>query len=90
MNWLKNSADRPDAMLTFAVIAFVICCLKFILGGSSTTIKGHDVNFGQSDAASIAALLAPTLGAYVARRHSQVKYGGGQGPDSDADKPDAP
>lgn len=89
MMWLKNAGKNDSATLTFAVIAFIVCIFKFLAGGSSTTIKGHDVNFGQSDAASIAALLTPTLGAYVARRHSEAKYGGGSpGPDpDDADVP---
>jgi len=75
--WIKNTSGQPDAMLTFSAIAFAVVIAKMLFSGEALTIKGHDVNFGTADAAAIAALLTPTLGAYVARRHSDVKYGPG-------------
>lgn len=73
--WVKNTAGRKDAMLTFSILAFVVVIIKFLASGLAFQIHGHDVNCGQVDAAAIAALLTPTLGAYVARRHSETKYG---------------
>lgn len=87
MRWmLKNSAGKKDAMLTFAVIAFVVVIMKFIVSGFAISIAGHDINFGDAEAGAIAALLTPTLGAYVARRHSETKYG--HGPDGVLGTPD--
>lgn len=89
--WIKNSAGKPDAMLTFAVIAFLTVVFKFLFAGFATSIAGHDVSFGSVDAGTIAALLTPTLGAYVARRHSDVKYSAGpdgiDGTDDDVPEP---
>lgn len=78
MGWMiKNSAGKKDAMLTFALVAFVTVVLKVLVSGFTLNVSGHDVNFGDVDGAAIAALLTPTLGAYVARRHSETKYGPG-------------
>jgi|HubBroStandDraft_2_1064218.scaffolds.fasta_scaffold356608_2 hypothetical protein len=75
MVWFKNSKGKPDAMLTFAILAFAISALKFLASGLVLElVAGKTVNLGTVDAASIAALLTPTLGAYVARRHSDQKY----------------
>ena len=83
MSWMiKNSAGKKDAMLTLALIAFGTVVAKVLVSGLVLSIAGHDVNFGDVDGAAIAALLTPTLGAYVARRHSETKYGQ---PDADAD-----
>lgn len=73
--WVRNTKGRPDAMLTFAVVSFGVVLAKFIISGASISVSGHDIHFGSVDAASIAALLTPTFGAYVARRHSDTKYG---------------
>jgi hypothetical protein len=89
--WIKNTDGKPDAMLTFAAIAFAVVIFKFLLAGVSFKIKGQDVSAGQVDASTIAALLTPTLGAYVARRHSETKYGAGpdgiEGTDDDVPEP---
>lgn len=80
--WMRNTAGKDDAMFTFSFIAFVVVVAKFLLANVSITVATHSYNFGSVDAASIAALLTPTLGAYVARRHSETKYGGND-PDPD-------
>ncbi len=60
MIWIKNTDDKHDAVLTMAVLAFLLCLVKVALNGV----------FGTIDAGIIAALLTPTLGAYVARRYT--------------------
>lgn len=66
MKWIKNTENKPDAMLSLGVIALGVILVKFFL--SEITIGS--VTFGQLDALVIASILTPTLGAYVARRHS--------------------
>jgi hypothetical protein len=75
MFWLKDTSGSKSATLTFAVAAFVISATKFLLSGVVLQVAGKNLNFGIVDAASIAALLTPTLGAYVARRHTDTRYG---------------
>lgn len=73
--WLKNSEGEPDAMLTLAVIGFAVCLLKVLLGGIEFEIvEKHSWSLGSVDAATVAAILGPTLGAYVARRHTDKKF----------------
>lgn len=69
----SNSDGKKDAMLTFAVASFFIVCLKVLFGGMSVTIHDHPFSIGTIDASVIAAMLTPTLGAYVARRHTDSK-----------------
>ena len=73
--WINNTRGRPDAMLTLAIVGFAVAIFRFFLGGVNFSYSGHTVNVAPSDGGSIAALLGPTLGAYVARRHSETKYG---------------
>lgn len=74
--WIKNTSGKPDAMLTFAVAGLGVVLTKFLMTGISLTFGGHPMDFGTIDGTSIAAILTPTLGAYVARRHTDRKYGG--------------
>jgi len=63
---LKNSAGKADAMLTFSAGAVAVCIVKVGLAG----VVAFGFTFGPApDATVIAALLTPTLGAYVARRN---------------------
>lgn len=67
---LKNSDGRSDAVFTMAVWAFVVVLAKVLFAGASLTIGGHTLGAGEIDGGVIAALLTPTLGAYVMRRHT--------------------
>lgn len=90
LRWINNTKGRPDAMLSLALVGFVVATARFLLGGVDITFAGHAIKVAASDAASIAAILTPTLGAYVARRHSETKYGvdGKQtSPPNDDDEP---
>jgi hypothetical protein len=61
-------------MLTFSVIGFAVVISKFLVSGSSIKLMGYDVTFGTCDAASIGAILTPTLVVYAARRNTDRKY----------------
>lgn len=68
MKWMLNSQGNPDAMLTLGVYSLAVILLKFL--GSEMTFG--PVTFGQLDGSVVAAILAPTLGAYVARRYTDT------------------
>ncbi len=72
---VTNSAGKRDATLTFALGAFLIAGAKVLASGVVFYVAGKELKLGTADAATIAALLTPTLGAYVARRHTESMYG---------------
>lgn len=70
--WLTNpGTGKVDTMLTLGVYTVGVVLFKFLVSEMSI----GPLVFGQLDGAVVAALLTPTLGAYVARRYSdnQVK-----------------
>lgn len=69
MNWMLNTKGKQDAMLTLSVASLAVILLKFFLSEMSF----GPVVFGQLDGGVIAAILTPTLGAYVARRYTDSK-----------------
>lgn len=66
MTWMKNSQGNEDAMLTLGVVSLGVILLKFMFSEMSF----GSVAFGNLDGTVIASILAPTLGAYCARRYS--------------------
>jgi len=68
MSWMKNSAGKPDAMLTMSFIAFLVCAFRVLVSG----LVVRQFSFGITDPVLLGAILAPTLGAYVARRYTDV------------------
>jgi hypothetical protein len=66
---LTDTDGNKSLTHTFAIIAFAVVVLKFLASGVSISIASHSFSFGTIDALSIAALLTPTFGAYVARRY---------------------
>lgn len=85
MRWIRNTAGQPDAILTFACVGFLIVIVKVLIAGVKLSIFGHDVHLGDIDGGVIAALLTPTLGAYVARRYTDKKFGPDGIPGTDDD-----
>lgn len=68
--WIKNTDGKEDAMLTMAFMALLVVLIKVSLSG---VVVGA-ANFGIGpDASMVAALLTPTLSAYVARRYTDKK-----------------
>lgn len=73
--WITNSSGKKDAVLTMAVIGFVVVIIKVLLAGFSITTAGKTVySFGSIDATLVGAILTPTLGAYVTRRYMDTKF----------------
>ena len=75
MYWIKNTAGKPDAMLTFAFLAFSVVTLNILLSTFGTiVVKGFSLDFQAMDAAAMTAYLAATFTAYVTRRWTDKKY----------------
>ena len=72
--WIRNTDGRKDAVLTFAAMGFFVVILKVLLAGVVYPWAGKVITFGTIDAATIAAILTPTLGAYVSRRYTDKKF----------------
>lgn len=70
--WMRNTEGKRDAVLTMTFMGFVVVLLKFLMAG--VTLFGFSA--GEVDASMIAAILTPTLGAYVARRYTDKKHEG--------------
>lgn len=68
MTWMKNSQGNEDSMLTLGAISLGVVLLKFFIADISV----GPVVFGQLDGMVVAAILTPTLGAYVARRYTDA------------------
>lgn len=75
MPWIKNTKGEPDAMLTFATVAFAIVAINLLLSTFGTVvIAGATISFAALSPSVIGAILTPTLGAYVARRLTGSAY----------------
>lgn len=72
--WIRNSEGKKDAVLTMALLGFIVVLVKVLAHDASFVLDGKTVSFGTIDAGSIAAILGPTLGAYVSRRYTDKKY----------------
>lgn len=73
MWWVKNTDGKPDAVLTFALVGFVVVILKVALTGVVLTFANSSYAFGAIGSDEIAAILTPTLGAYVLKKYVTVK-----------------
>lgn len=74
MIWIKNTDGKPDAVLTLTLWGFIVVIVKVLLAGTVLTLKSISYKMGDIDAATIAAVLTPTLGAYVGRRYTDRKF----------------
>ena len=72
--WISNTAGKKDAVLTLALVGFIVVMVKLILSGASIAVNGNTYTLGTIGAAEIAAVLTPTLGAYVSRRYTDAKF----------------
>lgn len=72
--WMKNTDGRPDAVLTMAFVGFLIVAVKFLFSGVEIEFNGTKYSSSAPGADAIAAILTPTLGAYVGRRWTDRKY----------------
>lgn len=76
MGWIYNTSGKQDAVLTLSVMGFVVVMVKLLLAGTTVVLGDDRFTFGEIDASIIAAVLTPTLGAYVSRRYTDKKFDG--------------
>jgi len=75
MYWIKNTAGKPDAMLTFAFFAFSVVTLNILLATfGRISYKDFELGLQPMEAAAMTAYLAATFTAYVTRRWTDRKY----------------
>ncbi len=66
MIWIKNTHGKKDATLSFLVLVLAVIVVTGLFGGSTLPF-GFVI--AKADAGWIAAVWAPLLAAYVARRN---------------------
>jgi len=67
--WIKHPrSGQKDTMLTIAIFGAAIIFVKVLLNGVQVAIGGFSFDFGSIDGILVAAVLTPTLGAYVTRK----------------------
>lgn len=69
---LRNSAGRPDAMLTLCVASSLTALACMLLGGSSLAWRGLSLKIPEADAAAVVSVLTFVAG-YVVRRRDSAK-----------------
>lgn len=72
--WIKNSDGKPDAMLSFSLVAFITVIFKVFFGGTTWILGKQTVTITSIDPGMITALLGPTLFSYIARRWTDAKF----------------
>ena len=75
MSWmLKNSEGKPDAMFTFASVAFVVATVSVLLSFfNEITILGFNAKINEPNVGLMSIYLGSTLLAYVNRRNTKLK-----------------
>lgn len=67
--WIKNSSGKKDAMLTFALISFLIVSVDILLEVLSPIFeKTLSISFSTMDTGVMTTYLSATFTAYVARK----------------------
>jgi len=73
--YMKDSDGKKSFTVTMSIITFAVVMLKVLVGGTSFTIGGVSMAFGNIGSDEVMALLGPTLGAYSFRRYTDRRYG---------------
>lgn len=74
--WIKNTNKKPDAMLTFATLSFLVVTLNMFLSSfESITVGDTNIVFKALDGSVMAVYLGSSFTAYVSRRWTDRKYG---------------
>ena len=75
MYWVKNTSGKRDAMLTFALISFIVVTFNILVATfGEISFKDWNISFNPMDAATMTAYLAATFTAYVSRRWTDKRY----------------
>lgn len=75
MKWIKNTAGKEDAMLSFAFFAFLVVTVNILLATfGNITYNSFEIKFASMEAATMTAYLGATFTAYVTRRWTDKKF----------------
>lgn len=75
--WIKHPRTKQeDTMLSIAVAGFILAGILTVAGFVAAWITGSG-DFLKYLATIDAALLTPSLGAYTARKYSDIRHGNG-------------
>jgi hypothetical protein len=86
--WIKNTSGKKDAMLTFALIAFMVTTANVLLSTIGSFSAGDfQISFEALDAAIMSTYLGIAFSAYVGRRWTDKKYVDELGLPSDLQEP---
>lgn len=73
--WITNTSGKKDAMLTFALISFVVVTLNIFLSTIDTVSIGtFSLTLKAIDASVMSTYLGIAFSAYVGRRWTDKKY----------------
>jgi hypothetical protein len=73
--WIKNTSGKKDAMLTFAMLSFIVVTLNIFLSTFGVvTIGDFSLQFEALESSVMAVYLGATFTAYVTRRWTDKKY----------------
>lgn len=73
--WIKNTEGKPDAMLTFATVSFIVVTLNVLFSTIETlTFGSTTINFQALDGTIMGIYLGATFTAYVSRRWTDTHY----------------
>lgn len=73
IRWIKSGDGHEDPVLTMAWIGFLIIMFRVAVNDLTITVFHQSLSFKTIDPLVIGAVLAPTLGAYVANHYNNMK-----------------
>ena|SRR3990172_240702 len=73
MRWFRNGDGHDDPVLTMAWIGFIVIISRVLVSGLKIHVWGQQLDFSPVDSGLVAAILTPTLGAYVGNHYSNMK-----------------
>lgn len=72
--YMKDSDGKKSFTVTISIITFVVVMFKVLVGGTAFNVGNVSIAFGNIGSDEIAALLGPTLFAYIARKYTDIRY----------------
>jgi hypothetical protein len=73
IRWIKSGDGHEDPVLTMAWIGFIVIIFRVAVNELTIKLWGQTLTFAKIDPIVIAAVLGPTLGAYVANHYNNMK-----------------
>jgi len=71
--WFQNGDGHADPVLTMAWVGFIVIIFRVLVSGLKIHVFNQSLEFSPVDSGLVAALLTPTLGAYVGNHYNNMK-----------------